>query len=69
MILSAGSFDSFLWMGVISADFHSLGILPLLRELLKIAQRLGAICSLHCFSSRAGMPSGPHAFEVSSPFK
>ena len=55
-------------MSVISADFHSLEILSLLRQLLKIAHRLEAICSLHCFSNRAGMPSGPHAFEVPNPF-
>ena len=66
---TAGSFESYLWMGVMSADFHSVGIWPLLRDWLKIPQRLRAICLLHSISRRAGMPSGSQAFELSSPIR
>ena len=64
-VFSASSLESFLCIGVTSADFHSEGRRPWPSEVLNNAQRLGAICWLHSFKRRAGIPSGPHAFEVS----
>jgi hypothetical protein len=62
---SAGSLRSFLWTGVTFADFHSNGTWPVCKERLNNSHMLGAISRAHTCNRRTGMPSGPHAFEVS----
>ena len=49
----------FLYTEQMLACFHSDGILPQLRDLLKIIQMVGEINSLHSLSILLGILSGP----------
>ena len=48
-----------------SADVHSEGEIPYLREWLKSVQRLGAMTKLHSLNTRPGILSGSEALDGS----
>ena len=63
---SACSLSPFLCTGTTLASFHSSGKVPDKSDLLNSLHKDGAMISAVCFSSLAGISSGPVAFVVSS---
>ena len=55
--------------GCYVGGFSASGNLTVAKELVKIAQQLGGISSLHSFKRCKGILSGPQTLDMSSPFQ